>query len=527
MKMHNQMNSLLKTKNMKTITFLIAILFAVCLNNNYAQNTWKRKANFGGTARFLAVGFSIGSKGYIGTGYNNNNLKYYNDFWEYDPATNSWTQKADFGGKARRQAVGFSIGSKGYIGTGDSNFNSFNDFWEYDPATNAWTRKADFGGVARRNAVGFSIGSKGYIGTGYNNHTGRDATYYKDFWEYDPASNVWTQKANFGGGLRAFAVGFSIGIKGYVGTGYNNSDRKDFWEYDPGMDTWTKKADFGGEARDYAVGFSIGSKGYIGTGINIGTKYKDFWEYDPVTNAWKKKADFGGTARWTATGFSIGSKGYIGTGVGTFLYNDFWEYTPESTCLSPSGLKVQEVTDTSAVLKWHLSGANILQVWLRYRPVGDTIWLLRKKDAPISGLIKNGLMPNTTYQWQLRSLCTEDTSGWVIGPDFTTAASSFAFSSATSAITGSKLPGNIHVQIMPNPNKGNFAIQLQLPAKAAITALALYNNMGGKVWQQDAGKISGTVYKDISLRDQLPAGTYMMVVQRDDVRLMQKIVINK
>ena len=63
--------------------------------------------------------------------------------------------------------------------------------------------------------------------------------------------------------------------------------------------------------------------------------------------------------------------------------------------------------------------------------------------------------------------------------------------------------------------------------RAAITTLTLYNNMGEKVWQQDAGKISGTVYKDISLRDQLPAGTYMMVVRRDDIRLMQKIVINK
>jgi len=80
---------------------------------------------------------------------------------------------------------------------------------------------------------------------------------------------------------------------------------------------------------------------------------------------------------------------------------------------------------------------------------------------------------------------------------------------------------------MPNPNKGNFTIQLQLPSKAAITTLALYNNMGERVWQQDAGKMSGAVYKNISLQDQLPAGIYMMVVQRNDVRLEQKIVISK
>ena len=67
--------------------------------------------------------------------------------------------------------------------------------------------------------------------------------------------------------------------------------------------------------------------------------------------------------------------------------------------------------------------------------------------------------------------------------------SPFAFSSTISAITGSKLPGGIHVQIMPNPNKGNFAMQLQLPVRAAITTLALYNKYKGeKVWQQDAGE---------------------------------------
>jgi hypothetical protein len=135
-------------------------------------------------------------------------------------------------------------------------------------------------------------------------------------------------------------------------------------------------------------------------------------------------------------------------------------------------------------------------------------------------------MPNTTYEWQLRSMCTEDTSAFVKGPDFTTTAS-FAFSSTTSAITGNKLPGNIHVQIMPNPNKGNFTIQLQLPAKAAITTLALYNSMGEKVWQQDAGRISGAVYKNISLQDQLSPGIYMMVIQRNDVRLEQKLSVIK
>jgi hypothetical protein len=227
-----------------------------------------------------------------------------------------------------------------------------------------------------------------------------------------------------------------------------------------------------------------------------------------------------------APDFPIGNKGYIGTGVYPVGVKDFWEYTPENTCFSPSGLNVQQVSDTSAVLTRDASGANIPKVRLRYRAVGDTAWAKKTKDAARTKLHIKGLIPNTSYEWQLRSVCTEDTSGWVNGPDFTTAAS-FAFSSTASAVTSSKPTGNIHVQIMPNPNKGNFTIQLQLPAKAAITTLALYNNMGQKIWQQDAGNISGTVNKNISLQNQLPAGIYMIIIRQNDARLVQKLKVIK
>src|SRR5437016_3401978 len=118
---------------MKTIVLLFSILTATCWNSIHGQNTWLQKADFGGGVRSSAVAFSIGSKGYIGTGAYDSVRK---DFWEYDPSINSWTQKADFGGTARRDAVGFSIGNKGYIGTGNEvmeDSSSKKDFWEYNP----------------------------------------------------------------------------------------------------------------------------------------------------------------------------------------------------------------------------------------------------------------------------------------------------------------------------------------------------------------------------------------------------------
>ncbi len=77
--------------------------------------TWSAKADVPGTARFSAVGFTIGNKGYITTG---NDGVYRKDTWQYDPLTNTWTQKADFPGSGRTGAVGFSVAGKGYVGPG-------------------------------------------------------------------------------------------------------------------------------------------------------------------------------------------------------------------------------------------------------------------------------------------------------------------------------------------------------------------------------------------------------------------------
>ena len=66
---------------MKTKTCIFAMLLAGGLSNSHAQDTWTQKADFGGTARFGATGFPIGSKGYLGTGNEYTNLD--NDFWEY------------------------------------------------------------------------------------------------------------------------------------------------------------------------------------------------------------------------------------------------------------------------------------------------------------------------------------------------------------------------------------------------------------------------------------------------------------
>lgn len=253
----------------------------------------------------------------------------------------AWTQIPSFTNKNRKLAASFVIGDKAYVGTGLASLPILvlkKDLWQYDPLTGIWTQKADFGGAPRAGAVAFSVGSKGYVGTGTVNWDGDD--YTDDFWEYDPVSNSWIQIADFPEGHRGGAVGFSINTKGYMGTGFNaetQDSKKDFWEYDPSTDSWTKKMSFPGTSRSYAIGFTIGSKGYIGTGSSDGVPRNDFYEYDPGTNGWTQKEDLGELGRASAVAFSIGNKGYVGTGSVYdsqcncyYMVNDFWEFDPQN-----------------------------------------------------------------------------------------------------------------------------------------------------------------------------------------------------
>ena len=397
----------------------------VSFSTIYANEVWSRKADFGGTAVSDAVAFTIGNKGYVGTGfaYEGSYTNIYSvDLWEYDPSEDVWTQKADFGGTGRASAIGFSIGDKGYIGTGyyyDEGWQLLSDFWEYNPQLNIWTQRADFAGTARFNAFGLSIENKGYIGTG--NVDWDFGPWFKDFWEYDPDTDSWEQKADFPGESRHGAAGFTINNKGYLGTGYGDGENyKDFWEYDPDSDQWIRKADFGGAARSEAVGFTIDGKGYIGTGRGMNL-HRDFWEYDPQTDTWNRKPDFNGVERWNAVGFAIGNRGYVGTG-GLI---DFWEFDPDKEIFSRPELIAPEnasldISNENIHMKWHsISGAEYYHLQISsdrgFYPLS-----INEESVSDTVFIVNVLSPETRYYWRVKAKSESGESDWSDIFEFTT-----------------------------------------------------------------------------------------------------------
>jgi uncharacterized protein (TIGR02145 family) len=265
--------------------------------------------------------------------------------WKFDGTANTWVRKADFPGTPIIEGAGFSIGTKGYVGLGSDNTPTLGGFqsalWEYDTTLDTWSQKAPFPGTVRSGVATTVINQKAYVfggGTwlnGVSNTTG-------ELWEYDPATNAWTQKASCPGGGRFMPMAFTVGSKGYFGMGKDNGavSPRDLYEYDPIANTWTPKQDYPGAARAYAIGMSLGNKGYVGMGdiSSNGTDLaKDVWAYDPATNAWTRQPDLDGTGRAMAVGFALGSDLYFGLGTSSANQSlgDVWRWRP-TAALDPA-----------------------------------------------------------------------------------------------------------------------------------------------------------------------------------------------
>ncbi len=417
-------------------TLLFALLFLLGNQVAYSQvAAWRQMSDFPGGPRTGAFSFAINNKIYIGGGASNGDV--YSDFWEYDINSGTWTRKADFGGGKRSFAVAFSIGTKGYAGTGavDESANTIvKDFWQYNPATNKWIRKADFGGGVRYQAFGAATTDRGYIGTGL---TSKDITSLKkDFWEYNPATNQWRKRDNLGFIGRFGATAFAMNGKIYAGTGVNNFAQavKDFNEYNPATNRWRRKAAYSGIGVYNAVSFAISGVGYLGTGINDGgTFHKEFWKYDLKANKWTKAPALPGEARTGATAVSSNNSGYVLTGFNGRYLTDMWDL----------------------------------------------------EQLPIS----------TTAR-------TAETEKMVAAPAGTP------------------------VSIAPNPATTHFNLRMNKGNETAHTVLLIYTMQGNLAMKYDLGTISGNFSKTINVAS-LTSGVYKVVIERGASRETTSLIISR
>lgn len=323
--------------------FCLIFYFLFLTEGLISQGVWTQKPSIGHSnfvERTLATGFEINGQGYIagGSGVGRQNFRNsLSDVFRFSPSGSTWESVADCGINGRTGPVSFSVNGKGYVGMGYIQANSsttvyLKDLWEYNPATNAWTQKADMGSSGRHSPFSFVIGNYGYVGAGNSNNT---PIIRFDFWRYDPSTNTWNQLAQLTSAQARYgAVGFSIGAKGYVACGYKsalNGPSKDLLEYDTAANVWTTKASLptAAPSRIFANGFTLNGKGYIVGGNDNGptTYFSDCYEYNQVSDTWIQKSSTPFPLSVSAS-FVINNEGYILTGQqnGNVIDNSFIKF---------------------------------------------------------------------------------------------------------------------------------------------------------------------------------------------------------
>jgi len=316
-----------------TLIVLLSTLLTACTHVEEVPITdWVHHANFPGTARATASTFVIGDYAYLCCGRTVWNKDSLNEVWKYDSQSDTWTQLDTFPGKPRVMAVAVTINGKGYVGMGCNGHphseNVFRDFYEFDPTTGKWTQKASFPDKAANDLVysvidGCLYTAMGFDGTGYYPYTHK----------YDPLTDTWTKLPD---AYHAYLLtsAFAIGKNFYVGAGYQGRNLRYVFSFNTETQKWSQVASLP-EGRMLSNGLALNGKGYILLGRywagteNNGRLLSDIVEYDPNENAWTKRGDFPGGARQNAMVFTIRDRGYIVMGEDeAYCLSDVWSFKP-------------------------------------------------------------------------------------------------------------------------------------------------------------------------------------------------------
>ncbi len=193
--------------------------------------------------------------------------------------------------------------------------------------------------------------------------------------------------------------------------------------------------------------------------------------------------------------------------------------TLSGPCDIPDGLMTNAITDSRARLMWNVQ-ANAIKYRIRYRPQGgnwDKKLVLGSRDRQFL----TSLSPSTTYEWQIKSICT-------YGPSFGTTWSSLqSFTTDPSSSSQARVKGTIEealnesLSVFPNPNKGEFTINFDREVES--TQIRITDISGRLVYEGSFNKKNR-----IDLSPEISeSGVYLLFIQEGDQQTVKRLVIQK
>lgn len=194
--------------------------------------------------------------------------------------------------------------------------------------------------------------------------------------------------------------------------------------------------------------------------------------------------------------------------------------TIATPCISPSNLLTDPITPVQARLNW-VGTANSLKYKFRWRAVGSGIWSGFQKDAVHNKHWLTGLTAGTAYEWQIKSICAGAPLGatWSALQTFSTPTMKQA-GNFDEVLTSSN--ASINVQVMPNPNNGQFRLNVGSFDGQQAT-VHIFDPIGKLVYQQRFVGSEG--YSDVVDLSRYASGTYVVRITGNAINHTSKVVV--
>lgn len=97
-------------------------------------------------------------------------------------------------------------------------------------------------------------------------------------------------------------------------------------------------------------------------------------------------------------------------------------------------------------------------------------------------------------------------------------------SAGTSGVPNQKVAPASMLEIFPNPNSGNFTLNISLASAIGKASISIYNYSGNLVYTEPVFCISKELVKQIKLQD-LSAGTYIVHFKNNTTDVSTKLII--
>jgi N-acetylneuraminic acid mutarotase len=273
-----------------------------------AEDTWTTKADMTTARNVLSTCVVDGKLYAIGGALNQTTSS--RAVAEYDPATNKWTQRANLPETTCGLSTSVIDGKIYTIGGATSAVGvARSSVYVYDPETDTWIRKTDMP-TARAYLSASVVNGKIYVIGGAPSVF---SPAYRTVEEYDPAADTWTRKADMPTARSTHSTGVVDGkiyvIGGMVGSPTPWTGLSVVEVYDPATDIWTRKADMPTRRLCHAVSAVDGKIYLMGGSTSNSGALATLEEYDPITDTWTRKADMP-TARWGLSSSVVDGKIY-------------------------------------------------------------------------------------------------------------------------------------------------------------------------------------------------------------------------